>query len=63
MLMKEARAAGYNSAALLVAFFGKMSPQRREALPDAMRVVSFTHPRRGWRGGRGITSAHALRIK
>jgi predicted transcriptional regulator len=40
-LMKEAWAASDNPAAALVAFFGMMSPEQREALRDALRVVQL----------------------
>jgi predicted transcriptional regulator len=39
-LMNDAWAASDNPAAALVAFFGMMSPEQREALRDAIRVVS-----------------------
>jgi predicted transcriptional regulator len=39
-LMKAAWAASDNPAAALVAFFGMMSPEQREALRDAIRMVS-----------------------
>nr|WP_283249752.1 BlaI/MecI/CopY family transcriptional regulator [Streptomyces sp. TS71-3] len=38
-LMNEAWSHSDNPAAALVAFFGMMSPQQREALGDAMRIV------------------------
>ncbi|GHH85457.1 hypothetical protein GCM10018793_53640 [Streptomyces sulfonofaciens] len=38
-LMNEAWSRSDNPAAALVAFFGMMSPQQREALRDAMRIV------------------------
>ncbi|MDX3235606.1 BlaI/MecI/CopY family transcriptional regulator [Streptomyces sp. ME03-5709C] len=38
-LMREAWAASDNPAAALVAFFGMMSAEQREALRDAMRIV------------------------
>jgi predicted transcriptional regulator len=38
-LMNEAWAASDNPAAALVHFFGMMSPEQREALRDAMRVI------------------------
>ncbi|MCX3058425.1 BlaI/MecI/CopY family transcriptional regulator [Streptomyces beihaiensis] len=38
-LMHEAWGQSDNPAAALVAFFGMMSPQQREALRDAMRIV------------------------
>lgn len=43
-LMHEAWAASDNPAAALVAFFGKMSAEQREALRDAMRVVQSADP-------------------
>ncbi|MQY14655.1 hypothetical protein SRB5_48310 [Streptomyces sp. RB5] len=43
-LMNEAWAASDNPAAALVAFFGMMSPEQREALRDAIRVVSIDPP-------------------
>jgi predicted transcriptional regulator len=43
-LMNEAWSASDNPAAALVAFFGMMSPEQREALRDAMRVVRSTDP-------------------
>jgi predicted transcriptional regulator len=39
-LMNDAWAASDNPAAALVAFFGMMSPEQREALRDAIRVVT-----------------------
>ncbi|MFJ6937336.1 BlaI/MecI/CopY family transcriptional regulator [Streptomyces sp. NPDC101132] len=38
-LMNEAWQTSDNPAAALVAFFGMMSPEQREALRDAMRIV------------------------
>ncbi|MFE0101454.1 BlaI/MecI/CopY family transcriptional regulator [Streptomyces sp. NPDC059009] len=38
-LMNEAWSQSDNPAAALVAFFGMMSPEQREALSDAMRIV------------------------
>jgi predicted transcriptional regulator len=38
-LMNDAWAAGDNPTATLVAFFGMMSPEQREAAQDAMRVA------------------------
>ncbi|MFF2958671.1 BlaI/MecI/CopY family transcriptional regulator [Streptomyces sp. NPDC057963] len=38
-LMNEAWSRSDNPAAALVAFFGMMSPEQREALRDAMRIV------------------------
>jgi predicted transcriptional regulator len=43
-LMNEAWSASDNPAAALVAFFGMMSPEQREALRDAMRVVQSADP-------------------
>ncbi|MCZ4120754.1 BlaI/MecI/CopY family transcriptional regulator [Streptomyces sp. H39-S7] len=43
-LMNEAWAASDNPAAALVHFFGMMSPEQREALRDAMRVVRSVDP-------------------
>jgi len=43
-LMNEAWSASDNPAAALVAFFGMMSAEQREALRDAMRVVQSTDP-------------------
>jgi predicted transcriptional regulator len=43
-LMNEAWSASDNPAAALVAFFGMMSPEQREALRDAMRVVRPVDP-------------------
>ncbi|WP_431962048.1 BlaI/MecI/CopY family transcriptional regulator [Actinacidiphila sp. bgisy160] len=43
-LMHEAWAASDNPAAALVAFFGMMSAEQREALRDAMRVVQSADP-------------------
>ncbi|MFD4986689.1 BlaI/MecI/CopY family transcriptional regulator [Streptomyces sp. NPDC058374] len=40
-LMNEAWQRSDNQAAALVAFFGMMSPEQREALTDAMRVVQL----------------------
>ncbi len=39
-LMNEAWSRSDNPAAALVAFFGMMSPEQREALSDAVRMVS-----------------------
>ncbi|MEV6796090.1 BlaI/MecI/CopY family transcriptional regulator [Streptomyces sp. NPDC051320] len=38
-LMNEAWSTSDNSAAALVAFFGMMSPEQRDALRDALRIV------------------------
>lgn len=43
-LMNEAWSQSDNPAAALVAFFGMMSAEQREALRDAMRVVAPTFP-------------------
>ena len=43
-LMNEAWAASDNPAAALVHFFGMMSPEQREALRDAMRVIQSADP-------------------
>ncbi|MDX2854045.1 MULTISPECIES: BlaI/MecI/CopY family transcriptional regulator [Streptomycetaceae] len=43
-LMHEAWSASDNPAAALVAFFGMMSAEQREALRDAMRVVQSADP-------------------
>ncbi|MFI1851953.1 MULTISPECIES: BlaI/MecI/CopY family transcriptional regulator [Streptomyces] len=44
-LMNEAWSASDNPAAALVAFFGMMSEEQRDALRDAMRVVQLEEPR------------------
>ncbi|MBY8880189.1 BlaI/MecI/CopY family transcriptional regulator [Actinacidiphila acidipaludis] len=43
-LMNEAWAASDNPAAALVHFFGMMSPEQREALRDAMRIIESGDP-------------------
>ncbi|MGO4629670.1 BlaI/MecI/CopY family transcriptional regulator [Streptomyces sp. 2RAF24] len=43
-LMNEAWAQSDNPAAALVAFFGMMSPEQREALNDAVRIVQRDSP-------------------
>ncbi|WP_229843583.1 BlaI/MecI/CopY family transcriptional regulator [Streptomyces chryseus] len=43
-LMNEAWSTSDNPAAALVAFFGMMSAEQRDALEDAMRVVQRTDP-------------------
>jgi predicted transcriptional regulator len=43
-LMNEAWATSDNPAAALVAFFGMMSPEQREALRDAVRIVQPQEP-------------------
>lgn len=43
-LMNEAWSTSDNPAAALVAFFGMMSAEQREALEDAMRVVGRAGP-------------------
>jgi hypothetical protein len=42
--MNEAWGASDNPAAALVHFFGMMSPEQREALRDAMRVIQSADP-------------------
>lgn len=46
-LMNEAWSRSDNPAAALVAFFGMMSAEQREALRDAMRIVLPTLPEDG----------------
>jgi predicted transcriptional regulator len=46
-LMNEAWSNSDNPAAALVAFFGMMSAEQREALSDAMRIVSPELPETG----------------
>lgn len=48
-LMNEAWSQSDNPAAALVAFFGMMSAEQREALRDAMRIVLPTLPEDGAR--------------
>ncbi|MGW0119136.1 BlaI/MecI/CopY family transcriptional regulator [Streptomyces sp. NPDC003327] len=43
-LMNEAWAQSDNPAAALVAFFGMMSPEQRESLNDAIRIVQRDNP-------------------
>ncbi len=43
-LMNEAWSRSDNPAAALVAFFGMMSPEQREALDDAIRIVQRDTP-------------------
>lgn len=43
-LMNEAWSASDNPAAALVAFFGMMSPEQRQALRDAVRMVQIDDP-------------------
>ncbi|WP_079023797.1 BlaI/MecI/CopY family transcriptional regulator [Streptomyces odonnellii] len=43
-LMNEAWSKSDNPAAALVAFFGMMSPEQREALQDAVRMVRADRP-------------------
>ncbi|KUL50122.1 CopY family transcriptional repressor [Streptomyces sp. NRRL F-4489] len=43
-LMNEAWSASDNPAAALVAFFGMMSPEQRQALRDAVRMVQADDP-------------------
>ncbi|MGW2816871.1 BlaI/MecI/CopY family transcriptional regulator [Streptomyces sp. NPDC001415] len=45
-LMNEAWSQSDNRAAALVAFFGMMSPEEREALRDAVRMVQEPEPER-----------------
>ena len=56
-LMNEAWAQSDNPAAALVAFFGMMSAEQREALRDAMRVVAPTFPEPAGNGSDGTTAA------
>ncbi|MET7796842.1 BlaI/MecI/CopY family transcriptional regulator [Streptomyces decoyicus] len=46
-LMNEAWSASDNPAAALVAFFGMMSPEQRQALRDAVRMVQVDEPAEG----------------
>ncbi|GGY10613.1 hypothetical protein GCM10010324_66830 [Streptomyces hiroshimensis] len=46
-LMNEAWSVSDNPAAALVAFFGMMSAEQREALRDAIRVVQLDGPGEG----------------
>ncbi|RXS66521.1 BlaI/MecI/CopY family transcriptional regulator [Streptomyces sp. TM32] len=46
-LMNEAWSASDNPAAALVAFFGMMSPEQRQALRDAVRMVEVDEPAEG----------------
>nr|WP_268240301.1 BlaI/MecI/CopY family transcriptional regulator [Streptomyces kronopolitis] len=46
-LMNEAWSASDNPAAALVAFFGMMSPEQRQALRDAVRMVEVGEPADG----------------
>ncbi|NUR68352.1 MAG: BlaI/MecI/CopY family transcriptional regulator [Streptomyces sp.] len=43
-LMNEAWAASDNPAEALVHFFGMMSPEQREAVRDAMRIIQSVDP-------------------
>ncbi|MFF2775324.1 BlaI/MecI/CopY family transcriptional regulator [Streptomyces sp. NPDC058052] len=43
-LMNDAWAQSDNPAAALVAFFGMMSPEQRESLNDAIRIVQRDNP-------------------
>ncbi|MEV6009917.1 BlaI/MecI/CopY family transcriptional regulator [Streptomyces sp. NPDC051976] len=43
-LMNEAWAASDNPAAALVHFFGMMSPEQREAVRDALRIIQSVDP-------------------
>ncbi len=45
--------AGDNAAAALVAFFGMMSEEQRQALQDAMRVVQLPQTAGGGTGDTG----------
>ena len=45
-LMNEAWSQSDNRAAALVAFFGMMSPEERQALSDAVRMVQDPEPER-----------------
>ncbi|WP_203605326.1 BlaI/MecI/CopY family transcriptional regulator [Streptomyces sp. SID8014] len=64
-LMNEAWQRSDNQAAALVAFFGMMSPEQREALGDAMRVIQLPSeaprevpgPSEGAEGGEGTEGA------
>jgi len=56
-LMNEAWSASDNPAAALVAFFGMMSPEQREALRDAMRVVQSVDPVQSARPADSTSSA------
>jgi len=58
-LMNEAWSASDNPAAALVAFFGMMSPEQREALRDAMRVVQSVDPVQSARPSHSTSSAEA----
>ncbi|MFE7776459.1 BlaI/MecI/CopY family transcriptional regulator [Streptomyces sp. NPDC057445] len=49
-LMNEAWSKSDNPAAALVAFFGMMSPEQREALQDAIRIVQPQIPEAGREG-------------
>jgi predicted transcriptional regulator len=60
-LMNEAWSASDNPAAALVAFFGMMSPEQREALRDAMRVVQSVDPVRSARPADSADSAGRAR--
>jgi predicted transcriptional regulator len=46
-LMNEAWSQSDNAAAALVAFFGMMSDEQRQALSDAVRIVQFPESARG----------------
>lgn len=46
-LMNEAWSASDNPGAALVAFFGMMSPEQRQALRDAVRMVEVDEPAEG----------------
>jgi predicted transcriptional regulator len=59
-LMNEAWSASDNPAAALVAFFGMMSPEQREALRDAMRVVRSVDPVQPTRPAVSAVSAESM---
>ncbi|MDK9500013.1 BlaI/MecI/CopY family transcriptional regulator [Streptomyces katrae] len=50
-LMNEAWSTSDSPAAALVAFFGMMSPEQREALRDAVRIVQHDEPEPGPENG------------
>ncbi|WP_329383625.1 BlaI/MecI/CopY family transcriptional regulator [Streptomyces sp. NBC_01716] len=55
-LMNEAWSKSDNPAAALVAFFGMMSPAQREALEDAVRMVSGDRPEATDEGASGAAT-------
>ncbi|WP_436740340.1 BlaI/MecI/CopY family transcriptional regulator [Streptomyces sp. BBFR102] len=63
-LMNEAWQRSDNQAAALVAFFGMMSPEQREALGDAMRVIQLPAegPREGTEGAREAEEAKEAEV-